>query len=97
MTWIRPASVIAALAALFLGSACARQHDARSEQPTARAAEQAPPSQTADQTTAEQAPPAADSNTAVASTVHGPGGEPVALASAWESGPAVLVFYRGHW
>lgn len=105
MTWRRRASMATALAALLLGSACAKQQDTRTEQPTPHTGEQASadraagqqPGATPGSPAAAPATPGAGGDMAVASTVRGPDNQPVALASTWEKGPAVLVFYRGHW
>lgn len=94
MTWRRRASMATALAALLLGGACAKQQDTRTEQPATHAGEQAPADRAAGQQPgAAAATPGTGGDMAVASTVRGPDNEPVALASTWEKGPAVLVFY----
>lgn len=107
MTWIRRASMTAALAALLASGACAAKQEpaqpaAGSDAPAASGQPLASPvasnsSQPADEAESEAASTPAVGSAAVAATVRDAAGEPVVLASAWQTGPAVLVFYRGHW
>ena len=103
MSWTRRASMMAALAALMMAGGCAKGKDAPPAQPAtpteAPAAEGQAEGQAEGSPAANPAPEEASaaSKPAPDVTVRNAEGQAVALASTWQSGPAVLVFYRGHW
>lgn len=98
MTWIRRASMMAALAALTMTvGACTKGKDAPPAQPAPHTEAPAPTAASTAASTGASGQAPAGSSPAPAATVRGADGQAVALASTWESGPAVLVFYRGHW
>lgn len=84
MTSIRPFIIASALITLTATMGCAKQ----GETPATPAGQSA---QAVDPGAPEIGAAAIDSSVLQAD------GAPVQLASAWQDGPAVIVFYRGHW